>query len=105
LSAGASASSGCRPGAAAGLTVCSDHEGLLRTKGSEELHDRILFPLIVSCGPHITLVAVICRLILHSALIGDLLPYRHQLVPQNLNVFDGLEETMSKRENKTEVEL
>lgn len=44
MSAGASASSGCHPGAAAGLTVCSDHEGLVRTKGRVELHDRILFP-------------------------------------------------------------
>lgn len=68
-------------------------------------HDRILFAIIVSCGPHVTLVAVIRWLILHSALIGDLFPCRHQLVPQNLNVFDGLEETMSKREDKKEVEL
>lgn len=45
---------------------------------------------------HIAFVAVVRWLVLHPALIADLLPCRHQLVPQNLNLFDGLKETMSE---------
>lgn len=43
---------------------------------------------------HITLVAVVGRLVLHSALIGDLPPVRHQLVPQDLDVLHGLEQAV-----------
>lgn len=46
---------------------------------------------------HITLVAVVCWLILDSTLVGKLLAFSHQLVPQDLNVLHGLQQTVSGR--------
>lgn len=65
-------------------------------------HYRISYAFSIFSVPHIALIAIIRRLILHPALIGDLLPCRHQLVPQDLNVFYGLHETMSEREDEEE---
>lgn len=42
----------------------------------------------------IALVAVVGWFVLHAALVGELLPCSHQLVPQNLNVLHGLHETV-----------
>lgn len=49
---------------------------------------------------HITLVTVVGRLILHSALVRDLLSSCHQLVPQDLNVLNRLKETVSEKEGE-----
>lgn len=44
---------------------------------------------------HITLVTVVGRLVLHATLVTDLLPCSHQLLPQNLDVLDGLHQAVS----------
>lgn len=49
---------------------------------------------------HITLVTVVGRLILYSALVGDLLSSCYQLVPQDLNVLNRLKETVSEKEER-----
>lgn len=45
---------------------------------------------------HVTLIAVVGGLILHSALVGDLFPSCHQLVPQDLDVLNRLQKAVSE---------
>ncbi len=47
-------------------------------------------------GTHITLIAVVGRLVLNSTLVTDLLPCSHQLLSQNLDVLDGLHQAVSE---------
>lgn len=44
---------------------------------------------------HITLIAVVGRLIFDAALIGNFLALSHQLVPQDLDVLHGLQQAVS----------
>lgn len=43
---------------------------------------------------HVTLIAVVGWLVLHTTLVTDLLPCSHQLVSQNLDVLDGLHQAV-----------
>lgn len=51
---------------------------------------------------HVAFVAVVGRLILHTTLVADLFPCSHQLLPQDLDVFDGLHQTVSNRKPGTQ---
>lgn len=44
---------------------------------------------------HITIIAVVGWLILHSTLVADFLPCSNQLVSQDLDVLDGLHQAVS----------
>lgn len=48
-------------------------------------------------GAHVTLIAVVGWLVLHTTLVTDLFPCSHQLLPQNLDVLDGLHQAVSDR--------
>jgi len=52
---------------------------------------------------HITLVAVVCRLIFNSTLIGNLFAFSHQLVPKDLDVLHGLQQAVSGKKVETTV--
>lgn len=62
----------------------------------KRLDDGIFMSNPIYGQTHITFVAVVGRLVLHPALVGDLFSSCHQLVPQNLDVLDGLQEAVSR---------
>lgn len=54
---------------------------------------------------YIALVAVVGRLIFDPTLVGDLFAFSHQLVPQDLDVLHGLQQTVSDRKAKISLNL
>lgn len=51
-------------------------------------------------GTHVTFVAVVGWLVLHTILVTDLLPRGNQLVSQNLDMLDGLQQAVSEKERQ-----
>lgn len=49
---------------------------------------------------HVTLIAVVGRLVFDPTLIGNLLACSNQLVPQDLDVLHGLQQAVSDRKVK-----